>query len=187
MAINISMVLDGIALATTVVSLMVNGLCCLWQQQEEQKLREAIRHDVRTEYWHHRRSMELQQMRFEPEDLHNSSPKANDILHSQEERRKKLMIAKMNILQQRSFMKDDPLFISDPQCIRNSTSYSTSFHDDAGTVNDFVTVKSRDEISECLDTLRSQSTSLLDNCDTDDDGLGEIQSASSSFVNICLD
>jgi hypothetical protein len=52
------MVLDCcITISSTIISLMMNGICCVYQQSEEQKLREAIRQDVRSEYcyamYHH--------------------------------------------------------------------------------------------------------------------------------------
>jgi hypothetical protein len=45
---------DGTVLGTTIVSLMVNGLCCAFQQKEEREHREAMRRDLRTEYWQQR-------------------------------------------------------------------------------------------------------------------------------------
>lgn len=45
------MVLDCcITITSTIISIMMNGVCCVYQQNEEQKLREAIRQDVRSEY-----------------------------------------------------------------------------------------------------------------------------------------
>jgi hypothetical protein len=45
------MVLDCcVTIASTVISIMMNGICCVYQQSEEQKLREAIRQDIRSEY-----------------------------------------------------------------------------------------------------------------------------------------
>lgn len=43
-----------VAFASTIVSLMMNGVCCMWQHQEDQEMRETIRRDMRSEYWHHR-------------------------------------------------------------------------------------------------------------------------------------
>jgi hypothetical protein len=44
------MVLDCcVTIASTIISLMMNGICCMYQQSEEQKLREAIRQDIRSE------------------------------------------------------------------------------------------------------------------------------------------
>jgi hypothetical protein len=178
------MVLDGIAVASTVISLMVNGLCCLWQQQEEQKLREAIRHDVRTEYWHHRRSMDLQTP-IDPDDMSQCVLDTIDIMHIQEERRKKLMIAKMNVMQQRSHVQDDTFSKSNPHVVGPMVSHGTSFHKAEGTVRDSATPPSRNKILDCITTFRNQSTSLLDNCDTEDDDLEDIQST--SFVDVNLD
>ena len=47
------MVLDCcITITSTIISIMMNGICCVYQQSEEEKLREAIRQDIRTEYHH---------------------------------------------------------------------------------------------------------------------------------------
>ena len=48
------MVCDGAMIASTIVSLMTNGVCCLWQHQEEVDRRETIRRDIRAEYWQQR-------------------------------------------------------------------------------------------------------------------------------------
>ena len=45
------MVLDCcVTIASTIISILMNGICCMHQQREEQKLREAIRQDIRSEY-----------------------------------------------------------------------------------------------------------------------------------------
>ena len=40
--------------AAMVVTIMMNGACCIWQEHNEQKRRNAIRTDIRAEYWHHK-------------------------------------------------------------------------------------------------------------------------------------
>lgn len=175
------MVLDGLAVASTVISLMVNGMCCLWQQQEEQKLREAIRHDVRTEYWHHRRSMDLQ-TRVDPDDGNHIQMDADDIKHIQEERRKKLMITKMKIKQQRMKVQNDRVSKSDPHFLGNLDSDGNSFHN--ATVGNAATKTSSNNV-DCINAFRGQSVSLLDSCDTEVDDLDDIYSA--LFVDVCLD
>jgi hypothetical protein len=47
------MVLDCVTIASTMISMLMNGICCMYQQQEEQKLRDGIRQDIRTEYMYH--------------------------------------------------------------------------------------------------------------------------------------
>ena len=48
------MVCDGAMIASTIVSMMTNGVCCMWQHQEEMDRRETIRRDIRVEYWQQR-------------------------------------------------------------------------------------------------------------------------------------
>jgi hypothetical protein len=173
------MVLDGIAVASTVISLMVNGLCCLWQQQEEQKLREAIRHDVRTEYWHHRRSMDLQ-MPLNPDASDRSPLDANDIKLIQDERRKKLMIAKMKVAQHRDMISESDLHV-----FGSLLSPVNSLHNAEDVFHDIATNNSPNNILDCMTVFRNQTTSLFDDCDTEDDDLNDFHSP--SFVDICLD
>jgi hypothetical protein len=40
--------------AGMIVSLMMNGLCCIWQEHSEKERREIIRNDIRVEYLRHR-------------------------------------------------------------------------------------------------------------------------------------
>jgi hypothetical protein len=52
-------------LGTSIVSLMVNGLCCAFQQKDEQEQREAMRRELRTEYWHQRLlDLEMEQQQY---------------------------------------------------------------------------------------------------------------------------
>lgn len=44
------MVLDGAFYVSTIVSLMVNGVCCVWQQQVEDETRRVFRDDIRAEF-----------------------------------------------------------------------------------------------------------------------------------------
>lgn len=44
------MVCDGAVVASTVASVMMNGLCCAWQMDQEKELRVGVREDVRREY-----------------------------------------------------------------------------------------------------------------------------------------
>jgi hypothetical protein len=67
------MVVDGAAVASTVASLMMNGVCCVWQMQEDQTLRESIRKDVQAEYKHQR--SEDQKIWDSRLSVHSSSPR----------------------------------------------------------------------------------------------------------------
>lgn len=42
---------DGVVIGTTIVSMVVNGMCCAYQQHEEEENRVKIRRDLRAEYW----------------------------------------------------------------------------------------------------------------------------------------
>ena len=44
------MVLDAAFYASTVTSLMMNGVCCVWQMQQEEEQRASFRQDIRAEY-----------------------------------------------------------------------------------------------------------------------------------------
>jgi hypothetical protein len=44
------MVCDGAMVASSLVSMMMNGVCCMYQMQEEDERREATRKDIRFEY-----------------------------------------------------------------------------------------------------------------------------------------
>jgi hypothetical protein len=179
------MVLDGLAIASTVISLMVNGFCCLWQQQEEQKLREDIRHDVRMEYWYHRRSMDLQ-TDIDPDERDRPPPDANDdIRYIQEARRKKLMIDKIKIMQQRSQVQNDTSSKSDPHVFGKLLSNANSFQNTKDALCEFETNNLPNNNISCVTTFKRQSTSLLDDCDTEDEDLEDMHSP--LFVDIRLD
>lgn len=178
------MVLDGIAVASTVISLMVNGLCCIYQQQEEQKLREAIRHDVRVEYWHHRRSMDSQTRT--DRDIGDRPPmEPNEIKYIQDERRKKLMIAKMKIMQQRSQVHRDTISKSDPHTFASRWPPTNSFQNAEDAFRDVATNNSPNNILDCMTAFQNQSISLLDQCESEDDDLDDF--CSPSFVDISLE
>ena len=44
------MVCDASFLASTIISVMMDGMCCAWQMREADKTRESIRLDIRKEY-----------------------------------------------------------------------------------------------------------------------------------------
>lgn len=84
-----------VAVASTVVSLVMNGFCCMWQQQEEKEMREAIRRDIRVEYWNQRlMDQELRMRQVGERRVVRHSDDDSSLV--QDERRKNLMLAKMN-------------------------------------------------------------------------------------------
>ena len=87
------MVVDGTVLGTTILSLIMNGMCCIWQQQEEQENREAIRRDIRAEYWEQKLiDLEIEQhVRAVKETESCSSPVRYNRDPIQEDRRRKLL------------------------------------------------------------------------------------------------
>mmetsp|Transcript_6687 Transcript_6687/g.13981 ORF Transcript_6687/g.13981 Transcript_6687/m.13981 type:complete len:226 (-) Transcript_6687:214-891(-) len=87
------MVLDAAFVASTVTSVMMNGVCCVWQMQEEEDRRDAIRKDIRVEYERQRlieREMWEQRQSF----YANSQAGSDSSLGS---RRQKLIVEKMNL------------------------------------------------------------------------------------------
>lgn len=78
------MVCDAATLLGTAASLMMNGVCCMYQMQEEEDRREAIRKDIRVEY-ERQRLAERDQQRQSDRQFHSDS----SILI--EERRKSLL------------------------------------------------------------------------------------------------
>lgn len=65
------MVLDVSFLASAVVTVMIDGLCCAWQTHEEAVTREVIRQDIRKEF-------ERQARAQEP----NASPTLDETFHA---------------------------------------------------------------------------------------------------------
>jgi hypothetical protein len=199
------MVLDGIAIATTAISLMMNGFCCMWQQQEEKKMREAIRHDIRTENGYHRQNMmtEIQMQLINRQTMNNNHDndeyesssllKSDDTIRVQEERRRKLMMAKMNIvLQTRNPAHEDTL----PKCGPRVLPCETIDLDRPPKISSLPTIHPdshctspadvHHKIIERMKQTQFPSASLMDNCDSDYD-TEEINSINSSFMDICLD
>jgi hypothetical protein len=88
------MVCDA-AIATTVVSLMMNGVCCMWQHHEDKEMRETLRRDMRAEYWHHR--LMEHELQMHPNNSQRFQyPLSTDGLEpGLDDRRKKLMLDKM--------------------------------------------------------------------------------------------
>ena len=101
------MVLDGTFLASTVASVMMNGVCCVWQMQEEEARRDTLRQDIRVEYERqrlHEKEMWEQMHSFYSEasgSLEDSSPYGGSSTFSPvvEGRRRKLVSEKMRLAQ----------------------------------------------------------------------------------------
>jgi len=84
------MVFDGAVVVSTVASLLLNGLCCAWQMQEEDERCNQLRKKVRVEY-------ELQRLY----DRENWEQRMDRVSHREYssagmERRRLLMITKKN-------------------------------------------------------------------------------------------
>jgi hypothetical protein len=91
---EVRMVCDA-AIATTFVSLMMNGVCCMWQHHEDQEMRETLRRDMRAEYWHHRLMEHELQMHSNSDQRFQYPLNTNRLEPGQDDRRKKLMLDKM--------------------------------------------------------------------------------------------
>lgn len=101
------MVLDSALMAGTIVSLMMDGVCCIWQQKEEVGRREAVRRDIRAEYWHQKlMDHEIHEQRRNAtanEDDKGTYPYFPRVHHhsdlsmvTQEDRRRQLLLDKVN-------------------------------------------------------------------------------------------
>jgi hypothetical protein len=66
------MVCDGAMVASTLVSMMLNGVCCMYQMQEEDERRVAIRKDIRLEY-ERQRMMDMEYWNYRPHNHNNDS------------------------------------------------------------------------------------------------------------------
>jgi hypothetical protein len=94
------MVCDGAMVASSLVSMMMNGVCCMYQMQEEDERREAIRKDIRFEY-ERQRMMDMEYWNNRPNNssdsdkrtYHSDSPFQEE-LHDHDRRRQRLMLAK---------------------------------------------------------------------------------------------
>jgi hypothetical protein len=87
------MVCGGGFIASTVASLMMNGVCCMWQMQEEEDRRDALRKDIRVEYERQRRAeQELWEQRHNmTENWYQSDASLTD------GRRRKLLADKLRL------------------------------------------------------------------------------------------
>lgn len=183
------MVLDCcVTIASTIISIMMNGICCVYQQNEEQKLREAIRQDIRSEYYsmyHQQQSNEQQAVVIEKPIPSQSIRTDHSIdgeesvfimssLHIQEERRIKLM-------KQKGQMSD---------AIRTShvsiNDHNRSTISDGGSAVCF----NHDKIRSPFITLTNQNNSRRNKSDMEevdvDDGMQRIVSTSTSWTTITI-
>lgn len=102
------MVCDAAMVASTVASLMMNGICCVWQMQEEEERREQLRRDLRVEYerqrlmdlelWAEQRSVSASTSNStRTKHYHSdSSLPENSTVYQQELRRRQLLKQKMD-------------------------------------------------------------------------------------------
>ena len=82
-------------MASTVASIMMNGLCCIWQMEAENDTRESIRKDIRVEYERQRQiEQELweQRRKCQTENWYTDASSVNT-----DHRRRKLIADKMNL------------------------------------------------------------------------------------------
>jgi hypothetical protein len=200
------MVCDGGMLASTIVSLMMNGVCCMWQQQEEKERREVIRRDIRTEYWHqrlidHELLMQHKERRAvtlnEDSSCFSSVRRSSDSSLVQAERRKKLLLDKMNA-SSNSRKQDEATASGEIPALRDvaipvapQTSprmeeklpLAMNHH----RANSFLLATSAHDVPQGkhLTTIEGigRRTSLADNDSEDDEDVGSV---SSSFTEICL-
>lgn len=76
------MVLDGTFCASAVASLMINGICCAWQIQNDEEQRDVLRKDMRVESELHRlQNRELW------EQMHSDSPNRRHCYYREEDER----------------------------------------------------------------------------------------------------
>lgn len=126
-------VCEGSFVVSTIASLMMNGVCCLWQMEEENERqlqqREAIRQDIRVEYerqrqieqeiWH-QRQREYQEAAFQAENWYTDSPSAHT-----DQRRRKLLADKRRLSlqsqqensvrhQRTEDQRDEPMLVQRP-------------------------------------------------------------------------
>jgi len=166
--------------ASTVASFMMNGVCCVWQMQEEDERREAIRRDIRVEYERQRMvDQELWEQRQQDERRYHSDSSMQD------DRRRKLLMSKMNLssnmqLQQRGR--------SQPAHVRNRLPLSPPsqeevkrrrFHSEPPAVQSPYEDQRIQQLREKMLKERSDMSSLLDSDEDDDED-------DSSMVDVAL-
>lgn len=92
------MVLDAAFVASTATSIMMNGVCCVWQMHEEEDRRDAIRRDIRVEYERQREmERELWEQRERTIYNANSQTAGSDHSYGAESRREKLVMEKSHL------------------------------------------------------------------------------------------
>lgn len=91
------MVCDGAMVASTIASIMMNGVCCFWQMQEEEDRRETLRKDIRVEY-ERQRLLDLERWAHHRKEMSNRGGYHSDSSVSPgDHRRRDLIRRKMNI------------------------------------------------------------------------------------------
>lgn len=195
-----------VAVASTVVSLMMNGVCCMWQQQEEKEMRAAIRRDVRTEYWNQRMmDHELVDQRYTVERriaaVSKGVPCLSSVSHQssssavQEERRKKLQLDKIEASgktwkenKKKSLSNDPTAALVSPQTSPGSGSiYFHSSYRRRAHASPVAKPSWDARLNKKVKTIGifGQTTSLVDSNSEDDDA--DCASPSTSFTDVCLD
>ena len=183
------MVLDCcVTIASTIISMMMNGICCVYQQNEEQKLREAIRQDIRSEYYsmYHQQQSNEQQAVVTEKPIPSSSIRTDlsidgeesvfiiSSLHIQEDRRVKLMKQKG---QMSGAINTSQVSMNDPNRSTISDGGSAACYN-------------HDEMRSPFITLTNQNNSRRNKSDMEEDdvdeGMQRIISTSTSWTTISI-
>jgi len=82
---------DGAVIASTVASLVMNGVCCVWQMQEEEERRDNLRKDIRVEY---ERQLLMEQEIWEQRQNEYDRKYHSDSSLQEEDRRRRLLLCK---------------------------------------------------------------------------------------------
>lgn len=180
------MVCDGAMVASSLVSMMLNGVCCMYQMQEEDERREAIRKDIRFEY-ERQRMMDMEYWNYRPNNNNNkrayhSDSSVPEVSHDHDRRRQRLMLAKNNTHSSNADRIDDhhhDITSCLPLLVRTHPRFPEKQLADTGTPpqrrvrSDPVllspaTERRRESFFKAVD-VSGEGSSLMDDDDDDDD------------------
>jgi hypothetical protein len=133
---------DGAMIASTIASLMMNGVCCMWQMQEEEDRRHAIRSDIRVEY-ERQRLLDLERWAeatnrrnvhigdnsaIHPLDYHYNLQKDQQ-QQQQDDRRRALLVSKLSVLSSKNQRRDAGKEERDCASIHSSVASTRAVYD----------------------------------------------------------